>query len=135
MTVPLVIDVILAGLLVATIVYAALLTRRLSRLKSDQAGFVVLTAQLDEATSRAVAGVEMRVVDAQGNTLAPGELGEIVTRGDHLLIEYFDEPEQTADLYKSGGGWLWTGDLGFVDDEDVDLLDWRAFQVAYTGSP
>ncbi len=66
---------------------------------------------------RPALGVEARVVDAEGRPVAPGEIGEIVTRGDHLLCEYFREPEQTAALYKSGGGWLWTGDLATVDED------------------
>jgi acyl-CoA synthetase (AMP-forming)/AMP-acid ligase II len=91
------------------------------------------TTRKMSSAGRAVAGVELRVVDTQGNTRAPGELGEIVTRGDHLLIKYFDEPEQTADLYKSGGGWLWTGDLGFTDDEGYFTLVDRSKDMIIAG--
>ncbi len=91
------------------------------------------TARKIESAGRPVMGAEVRVVDGQGNTLPPGEVGEIVTRGDHLLIEYFDEPEQTAAAFKTGGGWLWTGDLGFVDDEGYFTLVDRSKDMIITG--
>ncbi len=82
---------------------------------------------------RPALGVEARVVDAEGRPVAPGEIGEIVTRGDHLLCEYFDEPEQTAALYKSGGGWLWTGDLATVDEDGFFSLVDRSKDMFITG--
>ncbi len=82
---------------------------------------------------RPVIGVEARVVDAAGRPVAPGEIGEIVTRGDHLLCEYFREPEQTAALYKSGGGWLWTGDLATVDEDGFFTLVDRSKDMFITG--
>jgi acyl-CoA synthetase (AMP-forming)/AMP-acid ligase II len=86
-----------------------------------------------DTIGRPVLGVEVRVMDADGNTLPPGEIGEIVTRGEHLLIEYFDEPEQTAALYKTGEGWLWTGDMGFVDDAGYFTLVDRSKDMIIAG--
>jgi acyl-CoA synthetase (AMP-forming)/AMP-acid ligase II len=59
-----------------------------------------------------------------GRSAHNGEIGEIVTRGSHILKEYWDEPQQTAALFRSGDGWLWTGDLGTCDaDGFITLVD------------
>lgn len=68
--------------------------------------------------------IETKVVDPEGREVAPGVPGEIVTRGTHLLKEYWGEPEQTAALFRSGDGWLWTGDIGMRDaDGFITLVD------------
>ena len=68
--------------------------------------------------------VETKVVDRDGRECKPGVAGEIVSRGEHLLKEYWGEPEQTRSLFRAGDGWLWTGDIG-VRDEDgfISLVD------------
>ncbi|HEX2115859.1 MAG TPA: AMP-binding protein, partial [Alphaproteobacteria bacterium] len=68
--------------------------------------------------------VETKVVDASGREVPPGVHGEIVTRGTHLLKEYWGDPEQTAALFRGGDGWLWTGDIGVRDaDGFITLVD------------
>jgi fatty-acyl-CoA synthase len=68
--------------------------------------------------------IETKVVDAEGREVPPGVHGEIVTRGAHLLKEYWGEPEQTAALFRGGDGWLWTGDIGVRDaDGFITLVD------------
>jgi acyl-CoA synthetase (AMP-forming)/AMP-acid ligase II len=76
------------------------------------------------SSGRAAHNVETRVVDLQGRPVPPGVIGEIVTRGAHVLKEYWGEPEQTAALFRSGDGWMWTGDLGVCDaDGFITLVD------------
>ena len=58
--------------------------------------------------------VELRVVDAAGNEVGPGETGEIHSRGPDLFIGYTD-PALTDDAI-DGDGWYATGDVGFLDD-------------------
>lgn len=61
-------------------------------------------------------GVELDVVGEDGRPLPPGEVGEVVTRGDHVMPGYW-RAEQRDDLGKSVvDGWLHTGDLGRVDE-------------------
>ena len=68
--------------------------------------------------------VETKVVDPDGREVPPGVLGEIITRGTHLLKEYWGEPEQTAALFRGNDGWLWTGDVGVRDaDGFITLVD------------
>jgi acyl-CoA synthetase (AMP-forming)/AMP-acid ligase II len=68
--------------------------------------------------------VETKVVDPGGREVPPGVIGEIVTRGAHVFKEYWGEPEQTAAAFRSGDGWLWTGDLGTRDEDGfISLVD------------
>src|SRR5262249_44677099 len=52
--------------------------------------------------------VEVRIVDTRGREVAIGEVGEVVTRGDHVFVGYWDDPQETACAFKGGAGWLWT---------------------------
>ncbi len=77
-----------------------------------------------ESVGRACTGVEIAIMDADGGLLPPGETGDVVTRSDTLLAEYYGDPEQTAALYRGRDGWLLTGDVGFIDgDRYLTLVD------------
>ncbi len=58
---------------------------------------------------------EMRIVGEDGRELPPGEIGEIVGRGPITMPGYYNRPEQTAQALRDG--WLFTGDLGYVDED------------------
>lgn len=60
-------------------------------------------------------GVEVKIVDEEGNTLPDGEKGEIVYRGHNVMKGYFNQPEANAKTIVDG--WLHSGDVG-VRDED-----------------
>ncbi|MGI8506995.1 MAG: long-chain-fatty-acid--CoA ligase [Solirubrobacteraceae bacterium] len=62
-----------------------------------------------------IEGVEMKVVDEDGQELAQGEVGEIVIRGHNVMKGYFKRDEATAETIKDG--WLHTGDLAKVDED------------------
>jgi acyl-CoA synthetase (AMP-forming)/AMP-acid ligase II len=55
----------------------------------------------------------VRVVNRDGADVAPGEAGEIVVRGDSVMLEYLDDPDATG-LALGADGWLRTGDLGRI---------------------
>jgi len=57
--------------------------------------------------------MELKVVDGDGAELAPGEVGNLIARGDNVTLGYLDEPEETAAILRDG--WLWTGDLAYRD--------------------
>ncbi|CAM3635410.1 acyl-CoA synthetase [Tsukamurella ocularis] len=66
------------------------------------------------ATGRAVAHVELAIHDVDGTPLPVGEIGEVVTRGEHVMMGYWKLPEVTAETLR--GGWMHTGDLGYLDE-------------------
>ncbi len=63
----------------------------------------------------ALPGVEMRIVDDQDSEVPLGEVGEIVVRGDNVMLGYYNQPEATAEAMR--GGWYHTGDMGRVDED------------------
>ena len=88
---------------------------------------------LDRLQSVGVAqsAVEVRVVDADGAPLPPGETGEIVVRGDTVMIGYWNDPDATAAAIRDG--WLWTGDHGSFDDDGFLTLKDRSKDVIISG--
>lgn len=64
---------------------------------------------------KALPGVAVKVVDPDGNDVAPGRVGEIVVRGPNVMRGYFNLPEESAKVLKNG--WLHTGDLAYEDEE------------------
>ena len=66
--------------------------------------------------------VDVAVIDRDGNPVAPGEIGEIVSRGDNIMLEYFNEPEQTKAFWRHG--WAHTDDVGTIDENGfITLID------------
>ena len=69
------------------------------------------------SAGRPALGVEIRVVDEEGSPVVAGEVGEVVTRGDHVMRGYWNAHNR-ADLSKSvRDGWLHTGDLGRMSED------------------
>jgi long-chain acyl-CoA synthetase len=62
-----------------------------------------------------VPGVEMRLVDDDGNEVGHGEVGEIVMRGPVVMRGYWQRPDETKGTLDDG--WLHTGDMAKVDDD------------------
>lgn len=57
---------------------------------------------------------EVRLVDEEGNDAAPGELGEIWVRSPFVMLEYLDDPQETAQVLSDG--WYRTGDVFRMDE-------------------
>ena len=64
---------------------------------------------------RAVPGVEVRVMGADGEPLPPGEAGEVSIRGYNVMRGYFEDVAATKDTVDADG-WLRTGDVGVLDE-------------------
>ena len=71
-----------------------------------------------------LADVEVRIVDENGADVTGGETGEIVARGDRLMKGYWGQESATAETIR--GGWLFTGDLGYMDEDGYIFLAGRA---------
>ncbi|WP_067720906.1 acyl-CoA synthetase [Nocardia yamanashiensis] len=67
------------------------------------------------AAGKAAPHSEIRILDPDGHTVPNGTVGEVVTRGGHVMLGYWNKPEETAATLRAG--WLHTGDGGFLDDE------------------
>jgi long-chain acyl-CoA synthetase len=65
---------------------------------------------------RPLPGVQVRLVDAQGDDVLVGDPGEIWVRGPNVFPGYWDDPEATAAVLTEDG-WLRTGDVAVVDDD------------------
>ena len=68
-----------------------------------------------ETTGPAGPGIEVRVVDTEGNDQPVGVDGEIWLRGENVMLGYFEDPVATAETVDADG-WLHTGDVGRLDE-------------------
>jgi acyl-CoA synthetase (AMP-forming)/AMP-acid ligase II len=78
---------------------------------------------------------EVRIFDDEDRELPPGEVGEIVLRGQNIMKGYWGKPRETTEALRSG--WYHTGDLGYIDadgyiyivDRKKDLIISGGFNV------
>lgn len=75
--------------------------------------------------------VDVRIVDQDGNDVACGDKGEIVVRGEAVMLGYWRNPEATRHAIRDG--WLWTGDVGFRDEDGFVTLSDRSKDVIISG--
>jgi len=74
---------------------------------------------------------EARIVNDNGVDVAPGEIGELVVKGDGVMKGYYKNPEKTAETIKSG--WLYTGDMAQMDGDGFIYLVDRKKDVVISG--
>src|SRR5690606_4668507 len=70
---------------------------------------------LHRSAGRPGYGVEVRIVDADGNEVPRGTVGEIIARGPNVMMGYWRLPEATAEALR--GGWMHTGDGAYMDED------------------
>jgi acyl-CoA synthetase (AMP-forming)/AMP-acid ligase II len=76
-------------------------------------------------------GVEVRIVDDNGRDLAAGETGEVVTRSDCVMSGYWNNSQASAHALRDG--WLWTGDVGLLDERGYLTLRDRSKDMIISG--
>lgn len=76
-------------------------------------------------------GTSMKVVDDLGNELPPGEEGEFIISGPMLMKGYWNNPEETAKVLRNG--WLYTGDVGYQDEEGYFFITERKKDLIIKG--
>ncbi|MDR5651219.1 long-chain-fatty-acid--CoA ligase [Ruixingdingia sedimenti] len=69
--------------------------------------------ELLTSCGRAYHDMEIRIIDAEGRDLPPGETGEILLRGPSVMKGYYGRPEATAEVLRDG--WYHSGDAGYLD--------------------
>ena len=75
--------------------------------------------------------VDVCVVDENGAAVPTGEIGEIIVRGDVVMSGYWDNVEATKSSIRDG--WLWTGDIGALDEEGFLTLKDRSKDLIISG--
>lgn len=68
-----------------------------------------------ESAGQAVFAMEIRIVDIDDEEVPAGTIGEIATRGPHVMVGYWNKPKETAHALR--GGWMHTGDIGYLDED------------------
>jgi acyl-CoA synthetase (AMP-forming)/AMP-acid ligase II len=76
---------------------------------------------------KGIPGVELRVVNEMGEPIKPGETGEVIAWGDNIMMGYFADEEGTKNTIRKG--WLYTGDLGTVDEDSYIYLTARSKEI------
>jgi len=80
---------------------------------------------------KGIPGVELKVVNERGEKIKPGEIGEVIARGDNIMLGYFGDEEGTKNTIRNG--WLYTGDIGTVDKDDYIYLTARKKEIIKVG--
>jgi long-chain acyl-CoA synthetase len=76
---------------------------------------------------KGIPGVELKVINEKGEKIKPGETGEVIARGDNIMMGYFADGEGTKNAIRNG--WLYTGDLGTVDEDGYIYLTARSKEI------
>ena len=74
---------------------------------------------------------ELAIVDENDNRVPPNTVGQIIMRGPGNMIEYWNKPEETANTIKDG--WLYSGDLGMMDEDGLLTFVDRMKDVIISG--
>jgi HIP---CoA ligase len=69
---------------------------------------------ISHTSGRAIEGLEVKIVDDDGNEVPRGDAGEIVCRGYNVMVGYFEDDAATREAIDADG-WLHTGDIGMMD--------------------
>ncbi|QGY38975.1 AMP-binding protein [Pseudodesulfovibrio cashew] len=70
-------------------------------------------------------------MDVGGEALPPGKLGELAVRGPQVMKEYYNRPDATADVLRNG--WLYTGDIAYMDEEGYFFIVDRKKDLIISG--
>ena len=89
-------------------------------------------AQRRDTDGIPMSGVELRVLDDDGDPVAPGTPGELVTRGPNTCVGFFADPERTATVF-SPDGWVRSGDTVVIDADGYLTVVGRTKEILIRG--
>jgi len=81
---------------------------------------------------KACYGYDIRILDQDGNEVPRGTVGEIVGRGDNVMMGYLGRPEETAETLKDG--WIYTRDAGWMNEDGYIFITDRLKDMIVTGA-
>lgn len=84
-----------------------------------------------ESVGKPLFNGQVRVVDENDNDVLPGQVGEIIVKGDQMIKGYWNNPELTDKALR--GGWFHSSDLGFLDEDGYLFFEGRKDFVIKTG--
>ncbi len=84
-----------------------------------------------KSCGKAMTGIDIRVVDAEGKQVTAGEVGEIVTRSPQNMLGYWNQPEATRRAIR--GDWFFTGDAGYLDEDGYIYIYDRVKDMIISG--
>lgn len=105
---------------------------------TETAGGIAATSLADsgerqiKTVGRPMPGIEVKIVDEQGRELPFGQVGELLCRGENIMLGYYRAPEMTAEVINSEG-WYHTGDLAMMDAEGYIHIVGRKKDVIIRG--
>jgi len=83
------------------------------------------------STGKAFFHTDVKIVDGSGAECAPNTTGELILRGDHVMKEYWNRPEATAETIVDG--WLHTGDVARMDEDGFVYIEDRIKDMIISG--
>ncbi len=83
------------------------------------------------STGKAFFHTQVRIVDENGNNCLPDQAGEVLVKGPHIMIEYWNRPDATRDTLIDG--WLHTGDVAVMDEEGFVFIQDRIKDMVISG--
>lgn len=83
------------------------------------------------STGKGFMHTEVKLVRPDSTECEVGEPGEVVVRGDHIMIGYWNRPDATAETIKNG--WLHTGDVAFYDEDKFIWIQDRLKDMIISG--
>jgi long-chain acyl-CoA synthetase len=83
------------------------------------------------SAGRAIYGVEIEIVDSEGNPVPRGTVGEITVRGDNVMLGYWNRPAETASALRDGR--LYTGDGAYMDEDGFVYIVDRVKDMIISG--
>ena len=80
---------------------------------------------------KAIPNVELKIINDNGETVNTNEEGELVARGENIMLGYFKDQEDTNQTLKNG--WLYTGDIAKMDEDDFIYIVARKKEIIKVG--
>ena len=84
------------------------------------------------STGRGFFHTDIRIVDADGEDVEPDTQGEVWVKGRHVMLEYWNRPEATAETITQDG-WLRTGDVATIDSDGFIYIQDRIKDMIISG--